>query len=82
MGKIHNGGSHAERMPLFLKDRDMKLHWIDSKLTDKEIDDIVDYEMPSESMDYRPVFTIRSPKPRPDHKDKTERYDWPDLPPL
>lgn len=82
MEKIHNGGLHAGRMPLFLKDREMELRWLDRKLNDKGIDDILDYEIPSTHLDYRPVYTIRSTKPRPDQKDKTEMYEWQNLPVL
>ena len=41
-----------------------------------------EYEMPAAQLDYRPVFTIRTTKPRPDGGIKTDRYDWPGLPAL
>jgi len=51
-------------------------------LSDEEIDEILKYEMPSENLEYWPVYTIRSPKPRPDSKIKIEMYEWENLPPL
>jgi hypothetical protein len=44
--------------------------------------EILGYEMPPENMNYIPVWTIRSPKPRPDRKLKTEFLEWKDLPAL
>lgn len=82
MEKIHNGGSRDERMPMFLADKKMELKWLDPELTDKGIDEVLDYEIPSDHLDYHPVFTIRSPKARPDGRDKTAEYEWKDLPAL
>lgn len=82
MEKIHNAGPNDNRMPMFLKDKAMELRWLDPELSDKGIDEVLDYEIPSTHLDYWPVYTIRSPKPRPDGKDKTEPYEWKDLPAL
>jgi len=38
--------------------------------------------MLQEKMNYIPVWTIRSPKTRPDCKLKTEYWEWKDLPAL
>ena len=38
--------------------------------------------MPSDEMDYYPVFTIRSPRQRPDMLRKNEYWEWEKLPPL
>jgi len=81
MARIHNGGSNAFRMPLFLT-RELEMKWLLPDLTDQEISEILSFEMPSENMIHRPVYTIRSPKLRPDDKLKTEFYDWAGLPPL
>ena len=43
MEKIHNHGDRSGRMPMFTKDRAMELRWLDPDLTDKGIDDILDY---------------------------------------
>lgn len=81
MSKIHNSGDQAFRMPLFLP-KEKELQWIEPGLTDEEMKEILGYEMPSEELDYFPVFTIRTTKPRPDGLSKIEKYEWPNLPPL
>lgn len=59
-------------MLLFLQDKEMELKWLLPNLTDQEISEIFDYELPSEAIEYWPVHTIRSPKSRPDEKSKIE----------
>jgi hypothetical protein len=81
MKQIHNGGPNVFRMPMFLP-KELELKWLQPGLTDEEIQEILDYEMPSEQLDYWTVFTIRSTKPRPDNQEKTAPYTWPNLPPL
>ncbi|MCZ2458716.1 MAG: SOS response-associated peptidase [Chitinophagales bacterium] len=81
MQKIHNGGSNAFRMPLLLT-KDLEQKWLLPHLSDKEIGEIVNFEMSSEDLGYKPVFSVRSRKPRPDGKEKNELYLWPGLPPL
>jgi putative SOS response-associated peptidase YedK len=81
MRGIHNGGNNANRMPLMLP-RELELKWLLPDLNDNEITEILNFEIPSDKIDYRTVFTIRSPKPRPDHKEKTEYYEWSELPPI
>jgi putative SOS response-associated peptidase YedK len=81
MEQIHNGGPNAGRMPMMVP-YDMELKWLQEDLTDKQIQEILDYEMPAEELEYHPVYTIRSTKPRPDGKSKLDPFDWPDLPPL
>ena len=41
-----------------------------------------DVEMPSGALSYHPIFTIRSPKERPDGKPKNEYWEWEKLPAL
>ena len=81
MKQIHNGGEQAFRMPLFLP-KDLEQKWLLPDLSDAEISEILDFEMPSESLGYHPVFTIRTTKERPDQKSKNEEYAWEALPPL
>ena len=79
MEQIHNGGDNAGRMPLFLP-LDLSRKWLSEDLSEKEYRDILDYEMPSSKLEYKPVYTIRTPKPREDGKEKNEVYEWPELP--
>lgn len=81
MEHIHNGGDNRGRMPLFLT-RELELQWLEPDLTNPDIQHILDYEMPSEQMEYWPVHTIRTTRERPDHKKKYEPFKWPGLPPL
>ncbi len=81
MRQIHNDGENAYRMPLFLP-KELELKWLDPKLTDDEMNEILNYEMPADSLLPTPVWSIRTAKPRPDGKLKTECFDWPNLPAL
>jgi putative SOS response-associated peptidase YedK len=81
MRQIHNGGPNVGRMPMFLP-KELELKWLQPNLTDEDIQQVLDFEIPSEQLDYWPVFTIRSTKPRPDHLEKTAPFTWPNLPPL
>ena len=81
MAQIHNGGDNAFRMPLFLT-KELEMQWLQPDLSDEEIAGILHFEMPSEELDYRPVYTIRTTKERPDHKTKLDPFEWPGLPPL
>jgi len=81
LANIHNDGKHRFRMPLFLP-LDLSKKWIDQELPEPEYRQILNYEMNPEQMDYIPVWTIRSPKQRPDGKLKTEYWEWKDLPAL
>jgi putative SOS response-associated peptidase YedK len=81
MRNIHNDGENSHRMPLFLP-FEMSKEFLSPQLSDAKYREILAYEMPSEGLDYHPVFTIRSAKLRPDDKPKTEFWDWEKLPPL
>lgn len=81
MKQIHNGGENAFRMPLFLP-KELETKWLLPDLTDEEMDEILNYEMPSEELNYYPVYTIRTTKERPDHKGKLDPFEWSDLPAL
>lgn len=81
MMQIHNSGDQAFRMPLFLP-KELELKWLDPNLSDAEIQEILDFEMPSEMLEYNTTWTIRTTKDRPDGKGKLDFYEWPGLPPL
>lgn len=82
MRQIHNGGPNSFRMPLYLQDKEMEQRWLLPDLSDKEMAEIFEYEVPSEALEFWTVYTVRSTKPRPDHKSKIDPWEWPDLPPL
>lgn len=81
MQQIHNGGDNAFRMPVFLP-KELEMKWLLPDLTDEEIRGILDFEMPSEALEYDPVYTIRTTLERPDGKTKIDPYAWPGLPEL
>jgi putative SOS response-associated peptidase YedK len=81
MKKIHNHGPNKHRMPLFMQPV-QALKWVTNDLTDEQIKEFTSHEIPSEELEVRPVFTVRTTKSRPDGKSKTESYEWPNLPPL
>ncbi|HUM66340.1 MAG TPA: SOS response-associated peptidase family protein [Chitinophagaceae bacterium] len=81
MSNIHNDGDNRGRMPLFLPLETAK-EFLSEALSEQRYREILAYEMPSEDLDYHPVFTIRTPKLRPDDKPKTEFWDWEHLPAL
>lgn len=81
MKQIHNDGENKWRMPLLLPFEQSK-KWLDEELTPEEYKAILDVEMPSEELNCIPVYTIRSPKMRPDDKLKNEYFDWENLPEL
>ena len=81
MEQIHNGGENAFRMPLFLP-KELEIKWLLPDLSDEEIKELLDFEMPSAELEYDPVYTIRTTKERPDKKGKLDPYEWEGLPPL
>ena len=81
MAQIHNSGDQAFRMPLFLP-KELELKWLQPDLSDADLIELLNYEMPSEQLEYSPVYTIRTTKQRPDLKGKIDPYEWPGLPPL
>ena len=76
MAQIHNGGDNAFRMPVFLP-HDLEIKWLLPDLSDEEIAGILNFEMPSEEMNYHPVYTIRTTRERPDQKTKLDAFDCP-----
>ncbi len=81
MKQIHNDGENKWRMPLMIPFEQSK-RWLDEELTEEDYKGILDFEMPSAELNYYPVYTIRSPKLRPDDKAKNEFYQWENLPEL
>jgi len=66
-------------MPLF-RPNALSREWLEQDIPEFEYQKILNYEMKTEQTDYKPVFTIRSPKSRPDGKAKTEYWEWANLP--
>jgi putative SOS response-associated peptidase YedK len=81
MRQIHNDGENQWRMPLMLS-FELSQKWVNEELSLEDYKAILDFEMPSRELDYRTVYTIRSPKMRPDDKAKNEFYEWAGLPAL
>jgi putative SOS response-associated peptidase YedK len=81
MLQIHNGGDNKGRMPLTVP-LDMAKDFLSEELSPERYKEILDFEMSSEKMIYHPVFTIRSPKSRPDERAKSEPWEWEKLPAL
>jgi hypothetical protein len=82
MQQIHNADPDDPRMVLFLTP-ELEKEWLAEELTDEGMREIFNYEFESKDLDFHTVYTIRTPKLRPDGKDKTEFYDWgPKLPPI
>jgi putative SOS response-associated peptidase YedK len=82
MKQIHNGGDNPFRMPLFLPAKEVELRWLAKDLSDSEMAAILDYELPSEDLEYYTVDTIRTTKDRADGMPKNHPKIWPGLPPL
>jgi hypothetical protein len=81
MRLIHNDGDNAFRKPLMLP-KELEMKWLQPDLSDAEIQEILNYEMPAETLNYRPVWTIRTTKPRPAGGRKNDPFEWPNLPVL
>ena len=79
MKEIHNDGDNKWRMPLMLP-FELSKKWVNDELSEEEYKAILNYEMQPEAMNYLPVYTIRSPKERPDAKAKNEYWEWEKLP--
>ncbi|WP_346238492.1 SOS response-associated peptidase family protein [Niabella insulamsoli] len=81
MRHIHNSGENTNRMPLFLP-FELSKEFLSEDLTPERYAEILNYEMPSEELDYHPVFTIRTAKMRPDGAPKDSYWEWEKLPAL
>lgn len=81
MKNIHNDGDNRNRMPLMLT-FDLSKEFVQKELSPERYKEILNYQMPADNLKYKPVFTIRSPKARPDDKPKNEYWEWENLPAL
>lgn len=81
MSQIHNSGENKGRMPLFLP-IEHAIDFLSDDLSPERYKEILHFEMPSDKMEYHPVFTIRSSKERPDGLTKTSYWEWEKLPAL
>ena len=79
MKQIHNDGENRGRMLLLLP-FELSKKWVEDDLSDDQYRAILNFEMPSDELDYVPVFSIRTFKLRPDGKAKNEYYEWENLP--
>lgn len=61
MAKIHNGGNNSSRMPLVLT-KELAGKWLDEKLTDEGISEVLNFQFPETEMEAWPVNTIRTRK--------------------
>ena len=61
LAKIHNSGPNSNRMPLMLS-RELAVKWLDDNISDKEIEEIVNIEIPVETLEVWTVNTIRNRK--------------------
>lgn len=75
MRQIHNSGENKWRMPLFLP-LEQSQQWLNDELSVEEYQELLNYEMPSDELAYRSVYTIRGTKPRPDRLGKTALFEW------
>lgn len=81
MSQIHNDGENKHRMPRFMEPK-QSLSWLKEGLTDSDMMDFLKYEIPSEDLNAKPVYMIRTTKERPDGKEKFEEFAYENLPPL
>jgi len=81
MRAIHNEGPNKHRMPLFMQP-EQAIRWIDPALDDAAIREMLGFQIPAEQLEAWPVFTIRTTRERPDHREKFEPFAWPGLPEL
>jgi len=61
MAKIHNGGNNSQRMPVILT-QELAAKWLDEKLSDESISEILNFQFPETEMEAWPVQTIRTRK--------------------
>lgn len=59
--KIHNSGPNSGRMPLLLDSRRAG-KWLNPRLSDAELEELLEYEIPSAAMEVWAVNTIRTRK--------------------
>ncbi|MBE7169041.1 MAG: SOS response-associated peptidase family protein [Williamsia sp.] len=57
-------------------------HWLDHDLTEADYRSILEFDMPPEALQAWPIYSTQPHEQRPDNKEKNERFDWKNLPPL
>ncbi len=62
LGKIHNSGEFKERMPLILPAA-LEREWLNPNLTDLDIHQILQYQLPADQIEYDTINPIRVAKP-------------------
>ncbi len=62
--------------------KEAELEWLKPDLTDNQMKEILNYELPSDNLEYHTVWTIRSTKPHPAAGSKTDLFEWANLPSL
>jgi len=72
---IHNDGPNKNRMPLLLP-TEKAAEWIDPHLSDKHIQELMAFEIPSNQLKAHTVYSIRGKLSRPDGKEVNEAYEW------
>ena len=75
MQQIHNDGDNKGRMPLLLPFEKAK-KWMEEELTPEAYQEIINFEMNQDELNYNTVFSIRTNKIRPDGKRKNEPFQW------
>jgi len=80
MANIHNDGPNKNRMPLFLPS-ELEHAWI-SDIDEKEMTEIISFEMSPDKLTHYPVYTLRGYPERPDGGHRYDPFDWEGLPPL
>lgn len=73
--RIHNSGSHAGRMPLFLHQHQW-LEWLNDNTSLEELEVLVNESNKEPNIKYFPVYTIRGKSDRPDGLTANAPYDW------
>ena len=81
MKKIHNHGANKHRMPVFMQPA-RALAWLNENNTDVELQDILQFEIPSEELQAWPVYMIRTTAARPDAQEKYMEFAYENLPGL
>jgi hypothetical protein len=66
---------------LFLP-KELELKWLKPDLSENEMHEILNYEMPPGELEFHTVFSLRGKAERPDGKKKNERFEYQNLPPL
>lgn len=74
---VHNGGEHNGRMPLVIE-RDMEAIWLNPEASEKELREVLDYQIPASKLNAWPVHSIRGKNAHmgPDVLEPWSEYDY------